>query len=132
MRCGRNSRDTARVHLHHDDDVPSKQAAVWISSFVCQTFVVIRNSRPSASVRVPPPLQVLFLNVAISASDPHARIERTQYASETHSCDELLMASQLIGHLQRARLNPHELALHAVDPSHTPVSNSWSNRSSSR
>ena len=66
-----------------------------------ETFVV-RNSRPSESGRVPPPLQVLFLNVAISASDPHAR------------------------------LNPLELALHAADLSHTPISNSWSNRSSSR
>ena len=44
-------------------------------SFVCQKLVVTRSLVPPANSNVPPPLHVLFVKVAMSASSPHCRIE---------------------------------------------------------
>src|SRR5262245_2089886 len=47
--------------------------SVWNSKLVIQKLVLARNVRPSASRSVPPAVQVLFVNSAISASLPAAR-----------------------------------------------------------
>ncbi len=94
-------------------------ASVLNSKFVYQKLVVARTLRPSGSSRAPPPLQVLFLNMAMFVSDSQPRIVARVRQNPTR------LNVQQPSSLSAVANEPNELLKRRVAMSSSPVRSSY-------
>jgi hypothetical protein len=95
-------------------------ASVLNSKLVCQKLVVARILCPSGNSSVPPPIQVSFLNVAMSKSDPQDRTVTLGCQNPTRFNVQQPSGLSAVANV------PNELLKRRVALSSSPARNSYS------